>query len=207
MPRPLVLVAVSCHFKTEEIICNTTRRRLEAVLKELESPSCFRDAVGRPRKVRVILTGDVPRRPGGAKLNLLMYRYLVKRLEEKSLRGGVVIHLSGGVGIFSEARWVAGFLNQEGLKGSLVKVYGSDWYLGAAAPVWRKRLGEYGCEAEFVPVKDSAGEKTRNLYKKYAWLVWLAHKLRFLGAFFILEKLMNFVQGGRKDGFTWNGCA
>ena len=136
-----------------------------------------------------------------------MYRYLDKRLREKNLRGSVAIHLSGGVGIFSEARWVAEFLSQEKQKYPLVQVCGSDRYLDAANPVRKQRLEERGCEVEFISVKDSAGEKTKRLYRKYAALVKTAHKFRFFGAFFILEKLMNFVQKGRKKGFTWDGCA
>ena len=205
--RPIVFVAVACHFYGENIICETTRVRLGAVLDAIRK--CL--AIVPNRRVRVVVTGDVSYHPDGIKLNQLMERYLLDEMRRRKISGNISVVLSGGVGVFSEARWLAAWMVRENITHSIVSICGSDWYLEAAKPVWRHMLNRFcagvNFRLDFISVEGTGGERTRSFYRKYAFLIKTAHKMRFIGAFMVLETLMYLLQNGRKRGFIWNGCA
>lgn len=181
-----VVVIIPCHFRNKGTLCETTNRRIRKALAFLE---------GRRNPV-VILTGDVPYRPGGATLDELME----KKIAELGFKGDV-LPLTGDYGMFSEARHVASFVGHADWNN--FAVVSSPWYLFYAAPVWKRRAKERGADVKFVSVWGTGGWRTWLTYIALGIVVRVAI---LLGKERVLEERMTRYQSGRMRGFTFDGC-
>ena len=190
MDEIIPIVIIPCHFERRDKLCVTTIKRVDEALKI---------ARGRASKeVFFIITGNVPYEKGAKTLCDLMRSYLVCQ--------GVTdnkIILGEGVGIYSEAKNVTKQIRKAFDSSTRFFVVSSDWYFLPGGIIWRYFAHKNGIEASFQRVRGTGGEKTKKLYRRYAFFVRYAFRFH-VG--WLLGRLLTFLQQGRKKGFTMDGC-
>ena len=181
-----IIVVVACHFENQETICKTTRARLEAALQEPDAKNAI-----------WYTTGSVPYVSGSPLLSELMKKFLMEHGISKE-----TIFTGAGYSTFSDAEAVMADIAFRFPRRRVVAV-SSDWFWSSGIPVYGAEARRYGIPISFIHVANTGGSYTHRFYCIYGYAVRLAF-------FFRMQKLLAVVlerlQSGRKNGFTWDGC-
>ncbi len=187
-----LIVVVACHFDRPGKLCCTTRKRLGEVL----------DYYYQKESV-VVVTGRVPYNAAGTSEEQETLASIMRRtLIHHEIPEGDVSEIPNGVDTPSEATEVARLAKEH--KITDVYVISSNWYFWPGKLIWRRTFRESGIKLHFRPVYRTGGFRTRLTYLVIGMVMWSAF---FLGIFPWICRKMTAANQGRKQGFTFNGCA
>ncbi|OGE76681.1 MAG: hypothetical protein A3C85_04150 [Candidatus Doudnabacteria bacterium RIFCSPHIGHO2_02_FULL_48_21] len=193
----IAIVDIACGSVSDGVTCQTSdmrdREAVRAAREALESTKI---------PPLIIVTGSVPRTPGGVTLAQLKKRNVEKLLAEQGLQKIPVFIAEQGYDSFSEARSITSLLRLSDF--TAFTLVSSHWYMPYGGEIWQRRAEENKLCMTAWSVVTPTGAKTRKIYRRNSRILKAAIVLR-------MEPLLEFFVGlqtsrRKTKGFTWTGC-